>query len=161
MDFFFQKYYRYYMNEVHGSKDEDKKMLCGDYHKAFIDSCKTYGVVIKKIKLQLFGVWCTFCVSLMLFPAIQSNVKMVRQTFVNDNGIETEQTITFSEEFEMKGYWTSIFTFLSFNLFACLGNLTSEWIKWPGPNRVWIPIVLRAFILIPVYLLCNYQPIGF
>ncbi|XP_060560697.1 equilibrative nucleoside transporter 1-like [Ruditapes philippinarum] len=155
------KYYQYYMNKVHGSKDEDKKTLCGDYLHAFIDSCKTYLVVIKKIKLQLFGVWCTFCVSLMLFPAIQSNVKMVRQTFVNDNGTETKQTITFSEEFELKGYWTSIFTFLSCSLFACLGNLTSEWIQWPGPSRVWIPIVLRAFILIPVYLLCNYQPIGF
>ena len=30
----------------------------------------------------------------------------------------------------------------------------------PGPRHVWIPIVLRAVILIPVYVLCNYQPEG-
>ncbi|XP_045188683.2 equilibrative nucleoside transporter 1-like isoform X2 [Mercenaria mercenaria] len=155
------KYYQYYQKSVHGSQPvEEKKMACGDYLRAFIDSCKTYWVVIKKIKLQLFGVWCTFCVSLILFPAIQSNVLMVRETFANENGTETLRTVTFSEDFEKKGYWTTIFTFLSFNLFAFLGNLTSEWIKWPGPRRVWIPIVLRAVILIPIYVFCNYQPFG-
>jgi hypothetical protein len=51
----FQKYYQYFMNKVHGSKDEDKKMLCGDYLNAFIDSCKTYGVVIKKVCVWLIN----------------------------------------------------------------------------------------------------------
>ena len=31
---------------------------------------------------------------------------------------------------ESSGYWTTIFCFLTFNLFAFLGNLVSEWIKW-------------------------------
>ena len=30
----------------------------------------------------------------------------------------------------------------------------------PGPKRVWIPILLRGLILIPVYIMCNYQPLG-
>ncbi|XP_053406703.1 equilibrative nucleoside transporter 1-like isoform X3 [Mercenaria mercenaria] len=94
------KYYQYYLKSVHGSQPVDeKKMACGDYLRAFVDSCKTYWVVIKKIKLQLFGVWCTFCVSLVLFPAIQSNVLMVRETFTNENGTESLRTVTFSEEF--------------------------------------------------------------
>lgn len=28
----------------------------------------------------------------------------------------------------------------------------------PGPKRVWIPIVLRGLIFIPVFLMCNYHP---
>lgn len=156
------KFYRYYLKSVHGSAPvEEKKMACGDYVRAFLDSCKIYWQVIKKIWLHLFGVWCTFCVSLILFPAIQSNVKMMREKFTDANGTDFYSTVTFSEEFESKGYWTSLFTFLSFNLFAFLGNLTSEWIKWPGPRHVWIPIVLRAVILIPVYIFCNYHPVGF
>ncbi|KAL4231708.1 Nucleoside transmembrane transporter [Mactra antiquata] len=156
------KFYQYYTKSVSRSEPaENQQMKFSDYVSAFFTSCKTYWFVVKKIKLQLFGVWLTFCVSLILFPAIQSNVKMVRASFLNESGIEEYRTITFPEEFEKKGYWVSIFTFLSFNLFAFLGNLTSEWIKWPGPNRVWIPIVLRAIILIPIYIFCNYQPIGF
>lgn len=31
---------------------------------------------------------------------------------------------------EKKGLWVAIFCFLSFNLFAVLGNLTSEFIRW-------------------------------
>lgn len=156
------KFYRYHVHQAHGGHvPEKKEMAMRDYYNAFVSSCKVYWTVVKKIKLQLFGVWLTFCVSLILFPAIQSNVKMVRAPFINENGTEEMHTITFNEEFEKKGYWTSIFTFLSFNLFAFLGNLTSEWIKWPGPRRVWIPIVLRAIILIPIYVLCNYQPFGF
>lgn len=52
-----------------------------------------------QIKLQLFGVWLTFCVSLILFPAIQSNVKMVRAPFQHENGTEEMLTVTFSEDF--------------------------------------------------------------
>ncbi|XP_060564925.1 equilibrative nucleoside transporter 1-like [Ruditapes philippinarum] len=155
------KYYQYFLKSVHGSEPvEEKKMRCGDYLNAFLESCKTYWIVIKKIKLQLFGVWLTFCVSLILFPAIQSNVAMIKEPFTNDNGTEVYRTVLFNEEFEKKGYWVSIFTFLSFNLFAFLGNLTSEYIRWPGPKRVWIPIVLRALVLIPIYVFCNYQPFG-
>jgi len=54
--------------------------------------------VYVQIWLQLFGVWCTFCVSLILFPAIQSNIKMVREEVQTDNGT-MYTTQLFSEEF--------------------------------------------------------------
>lgn len=56
--------------------------------------------VFLQIWLQLFGVWCTFCVSLILFPAIQSNILMVREEFEGENGTEY-RTVLFSEEFGM------------------------------------------------------------
>ncbi|KAH3788181.1 hypothetical protein DPMN_166314, partial [Dreissena polymorpha] len=158
------KFYQYYSGSVKAAAQshvQQVNMVCGDYVRELIKSIKIYGTVCKKIWLQLFGVWCTFCVSLILFPSIQSNIQMVRQTIPGPNGTQLTTTVLFSEEFEKSGYWVSIFCFLSFNLFAFLGNLTSEFIKWPGPKRVWIPIVLRALILIPVYLLCNYQPMKF
>ncbi|XP_052772139.1 equilibrative nucleoside transporter 1-like [Mya arenaria] len=156
------KFYQHHVRSVKDSHPPQKAdMKMADYYNGFILSTKTYWTVIKKIWLQLFGVFMTFTVSLILFPAIQSNVRMTRETFTHDNGTNEERTVTFSEDFETKGYWTSIFCFLSFNLFAFLGNLASEWIKWPGPKRVWIPIVGRAVVLIPIYLLCNYKPTGF
>lgn len=146
------KFYQHYRKSVTSSVVEKSDMKCQDYVDAFVNSCKTYWVVVKKIKLQLFGVWFTFAVSLILFPAIQSSVVMVR----DENG----DPHMFSDDFEKKGLWVAIFCFLSFNLFAFLGNLTSEFVRWPGPRRVWIPILLRGLVLIPVYVLCNYQPIG-
>jgi len=65
----------------------------------FISVCVcSYLFVYVQIWLQLFGVWCTFCVSLILFPAIQSNIKMVREEVQTDNGT-MYTTQLFSEEF--------------------------------------------------------------
>lgn len=147
------KFYQYYKKSVATSPLEQSKMRCQDYMNAFVVSCKTYWVVVKKIWLQLFGVWFVFTITLVLFPAIQSSIVMIRDS-------ETGLPRIFSDDFEKKGLWVAIFCFLSFNLFAFLGNLTSEFVRWPGPKHVWIPIVLRGVVLIPVYVLCNYQPIG-
>lgn len=146
------KFYQYYKQKIPKSLLTQSNMGCQDYLNAFIKSCKTYWEVVKKIWLQLFGVWFVFTVTLILFPAIQSSVRMMR----DENGVP----YMFSDDFEKKGLWVAIFCFLSFNLFAVLGNLTSEFIRWPGPKHVWIPILLRGLVLIPVYVLCNYQPIG-
>lgn len=147
------KFYQYHTKSVASSPLQRPKMRCQDYMNAFLTSCKTYWQVVKKIWLQLFGVWFVFTVSLILFPAIQSNIRMLRHP-------DTDKPYLFSEDFEKKGLWVAIFCFLSFNLFAFLGNLTSEFIRWPGPKHVWIPILMRGLVLIPVYVLCNYQPIG-
>lgn len=146
------KFYQHYKT-LASSPLEKSKMSCQDYVNAFVTSCKTYWIVVKKIWLQLFGVWFVFTVTLILFPAIQSSIVMVRD---KDSGLP----FLFSDDFEKKGLWVAIFCFLSFNLFAFIGNLTSEFVRWPGPKRVWIPILLRGLVLIPVYVLCNYQPIG-
>uniref|UniRef100_T1H1W3 Major facilitator superfamily (MFS) profile domain-containing protein n=1 Tax=Megaselia scalaris TaxID=36166 RepID=T1H1W3_MEGSC len=40
-----------------------------------------------------------------------------------------------------------------------LGSLTTSWIQWPSPRLLVIPVVARA-ALVPLFLLCNYQPVG-
>lgn len=80
-------------------------------------------------------------------------------------------------------YWVAVFCFLSFNVFAFLGNIVSEWVKvvsmiydlfycislWykqfyplkciflqPGPRFIWIPVLLRG-LLIPFFLFCRFE----
>lgn len=53
-------------------------------------------------------------------------------------------------------YWVAVFCFLSFNVFAFLGNIVSEWVKVPGPRFIWIPVLLRG-LLIPFFLFCRFE----
>ncbi|OTF74053.1 hypothetical protein BLA29_012837, partial [Euroglyphus maynei] len=47
--------------------------------------------------------------------------------------------------------------FLVFNVCALFGNLVPNFVIFPGPNRLWIPVVAR-FLFIPFFMLCNYAP---
>ncbi|ESO95122.1 hypothetical protein LOTGIDRAFT_117641 [Lottia gigantea] len=102
---------------------------------------KRYWFVFKKIWVMVFCVWFVFFVTLALFPAIQSDIRRINFP-ISD------------------AYWAPIFCFLNFNFFAMLGNFVTEFIKFPGPRFVWIPVLLRVLIFIPIFLLCNYLPRG-
>ncbi|XP_054709130.1 equilibrative nucleoside transporter 3-like [Uloborus diversus] len=54
-------------------------------------------------------------------------------------------------------YFTPVTCYLCFNFFAMLGSLFPNWVKWPGPKYLWIPVVLRI-LMIPYFMLCNYKP---
>ena len=58
-----------------------------------------------------------------------------------------------------KDYFVSLTCFLTFNLFAVLGNMLPSYISWPSADKLWIPILARA-LFIPFFLLCNYRPAG-
>ncbi|XP_013396630.1 equilibrative nucleoside transporter 3 [Lingula anatina] len=125
------KFYRYYHTQgVEALHEEEHK-----HHR----SRPPYWKVFKKVWVQLFNVWFVFFVSLTCFPSIQVNVEMLDENFMNPR------------------YFTPVTCFLFFNAFAMMGNLTTEWIKKPGPKWVWIPIVLRV-LFIPFFLMCNYRP---
>ncbi|KAK6178606.1 hypothetical protein SNE40_013357 [Patella caerulea] len=100
---------------------------------------KRYWFVFKQIWVMVFCVWFVFFVTLALFPAVQSEIKRINFP-ISDV------------------YWAPIFCFLNFNFFAMMGNLATECVRVPGPRFVWIPVLLRGLILIPFFLLCNYQP---
>lgn len=107
------------------------KQTCGN-------TLSRYWNVFKEIWVLALSVWFVFFISLALFPQIQSDVKRL--------------------DFPIHDvYWPAIFCFLSFNLFAMLGNLATECVRVPGPRWVWLPVLLRA-VFIPVYLLCNFRP---
>lgn len=101
-------------------------------------TCGMYLMVFKKIWVQAVSVWFTFFVTLAIFPGVWANIKRI------DFPLEDQ-------------YWAPIFCFLSFNLFAFLGNLTSEFIRVPGHRWVWIPVAIRG-LLIPFFLMCNFKP---
>lgn len=97
-----------------------------------------YWMVFKKIWVQAASVWFVFFVTLTVFPGLWANVKRIN--FPIDDK-----------------FWAPIFCFLSFNVFAVLGNLTSEFIRLPGHKWVWIPVAIRG-LLIPFFLFCNFKP---
>ncbi|CAG5134676.1 unnamed protein product [Candidula unifasciata] len=99
---------------------------------------RSFGRVFKQIYHLLFGVWFTFFISLALFPAVMSDVEPV--------------TIPMSTE-----YWNAVFCFLCFNLFATLGTLTTEFIKWPNARWVNVLVILRAGF-VPLMVLGNFRP---
>ncbi|XP_060859996.1 equilibrative nucleoside transporter 1-like [Metopolophium dirhodum] len=106
------------------------------------DNKVPYWRVFKQASPQLFNVFFVFFVTLSIFPAVYSDIKMSSKDFL------------FGET-----YYTSIMCFLTFNVCALIGTYLSTLVSWPKPKWLFIPVVLRV-ILIPLFLICNYQPIG-
>ncbi|XP_048746098.2 equilibrative nucleoside transporter 1-like [Ostrea edulis] len=105
--------------------------------RSFSETCSLFGQVLRKIWVQALCVWFVFFVTLTIFPGIWSNI--TRKNFpIPDN------------------YWVAVFCFLSFNVFAFLGNIASEWKKIPGPRFIWIPVLLRG-LFIPFFLFCRFE----
>jgi len=96
--------------------------------------------VFKKIWLQLLNIVLIYFVSLSVFPALIANVKQVNN-IIDDK------------------YFAPVFCFLSFNLFATIGNALAQVPKlWkPGP-KVLIIFSLLRLLFIPFFLFCNYFP---
>ncbi|KAL9898321.1 LOW QUALITY PROTEIN: equilibrative nucleoside transporter 1-like [Glossina fuscipes fuscipes] len=91
---------------------------------------------------QLCNVFFTLFVTLAVFPAVHSDIK------------------PYNKDFFIEGhYFISITCFLTFNLFAMLGSLTTTFVRWPNPKYLWI-LVLMRIIFVPLFLVCNYLPKG-
>ncbi|TMW46219.1 hypothetical protein DOY81_008701, partial [Sarcophaga bullata] len=125
------KFYRYH--EILRHKEEKPLNNANDTE-------VPYWKIYKKAFPQLFNIFLIFFVTLSVFPAIHSDIKPYSDDF-----------------FIPKDLFTSITCFLTFNLFAMLGSLTTTWIKWPKPNFLWIPVFLRTLFL-PLFMFCNYLP---
>lgn len=98
-----------------------------------------YFKILKQAYPQLINVFATFFVTLAVFPAIHSDIKG-------------------SPDFPIgKDYFTLVTCFLTFNVFAMLGSLTTSWVQWPKPRFLVIPVMLRI-VFIPFMLFCKYQP---
>ncbi|XP_064600269.1 equilibrative nucleoside transporter 1-like [Liolophura sinensis] len=125
------KYYKYYQRVVE-MKREETRQTQGTTRPPYL-------LIFKKIWVQLFSVAFIFFVTLSIFPAIQAQVRRIDFPLSDD-------------------YWVAVFCFLSFNVFAFLGNLMSEWIKFPGPRFLWLPVLIRGLFFIPFFVLSNYRP---
>lgn len=75
-----------------------------------------YWTIFKQSFPQLFNVFMIFFVTLSVFPTVHSDIKP-------SNGEDLFGIIT-------PKYFTAITCFLTFNVFAMLGSLTTSWIQW-------------------------------
>ncbi|KAH8260087.1 equilibrative nucleoside transporter 1 [Drosophila bipectinata] len=125
------KFFRHYESLSHDSekKTESRQQLNVPYWQIF-----------KKASPQLLNIYLTFFVTLGVFPAVQSNIHRSDPDFIID-----------SDRFVL------VTCFLTFNVFAMLGSLTTSWVQWPKPRFLWLPVVLRLAFL-PLFIMCNYVP---
>jgi solute carrier family 29 (equilibrative nucleoside transporter), member 1/2/3 len=105
------KFYRYH--EMMSEKQQEKARRSG----ININARPPYWKIFKESFMQLFNVFFIFFVTLTIFPNIHSKIESSNkaQEFL---GIVPENL------------FTSITCFLTFNVFAMLGSLTTSWVKW-------------------------------
>lgn len=120
-----------------------------------------YWQIFKQAFPQLFNIFFVFFVTLSIFPAVHSDIRMSDPNFI------VEQKL-----------FVSVVCFLTFNVFAMLGSLTTSFVQFVSlrdlnfkiefyfwillhlkPRKeylVW-PVVIRA-VFLPLFLVCNYLP---
>ncbi|KAA0185904.1 Equilibrative nucleoside transporter 1 [Fasciolopsis buskii] len=86
------------------------------------------------------SVWSVFFCSLSAFPAIQSMIQPVNPNY-----------------FIAPRWFVDVTCFLFFNLFAMLGCIVCNWIQFPSPRFLWIPVWTRTAFFIPFFLFCNFN----
>uniref|UniRef100_A0A915Q1Y3 Nucleoside transporter n=1 Tax=Setaria digitata TaxID=48799 RepID=A0A915Q1Y3_9BILA len=105
---------------------------------------KLYFEIFKKIWIQCFNVWCVFFVTLTLFPVVMADVK-----YYNEDGKY--------DFFIPEKLFTSITTYLLFNFFAAVGSLLANFVQWPPPKWLVVPVLARI-ALIPLLMFCYFRP---
>ncbi len=103
-----------------------------------------YLYVLRFCWKQCLNVFLVFFVTLSVFPVIQANIKPLNKAFFGD--VSTTDS-----------YFSAVCCFLVFNGSAMLGNIIPNYMQRPGPDRLWIPVLMR-FIFIPFFLFCNFSP---
>ncbi|CAI5450775.1 unnamed protein product [Caenorhabditis angaria] len=99
------------------------------------------GHVFKKAGWQFFNIFWLFFVTLSIYPNITVYIRP-----------KDPESFFISEKF-----YLDVVTFLNFNFFAFLGNLAANYVKFPGPKYIIIPVLLR-FWFIFYFPFCNYNP---
>ncbi|XP_046908370.2 equilibrative nucleoside transporter 1 isoform X1 [Dermatophagoides farinae] len=103
-----------------------------------------YLYVFRFVWKQCLNVFLVFFVTLATFPVIQSDIRPINPEYFG------------SKELTDK-YYVAVACFLVFNSCALFGNLVPNFVIFPGPDKLWIPVVSR-FLFIPFFMLCNYAP---
>uniref|UniRef100_A0A8D8VE71 Equilibrative nucleoside transporter 1 n=1 Tax=Cacopsylla melanoneura TaxID=428564 RepID=A0A8D8VE71_9HEMI len=101
-----------------------------------------YWKIFRQTFPQLFNVFFIFFITLAIFPAVHSDIKVSDPDFPISSK-----------------YYVAVLCFLTFNVSAMVGSSLTSLVQWPGTGSLVIPVVLRA-LFIPAFLLSNYQPMG-
>uniref|UniRef100_A0A1I8I7F6 Peptidase_M14 domain-containing protein n=1 Tax=Macrostomum lignano TaxID=282301 RepID=A0A1I8I7F6_9PLAT len=98
-----------------------------------------YLAAFKECWVHCLSVWSTFFCTLACFPAVQSAIRPVQLLSI-------------------EAWFTDIFVFLGFNLFAMLGSLASNFVQFPKPRWLALAVWIRTLIFIPFFIMCNCFP---
>ncbi|ETN87187.1 Nucleoside Transporter [Necator americanus] len=131
-----QKFYNYHIEKGNAARAQANTSKPG--LSQFVECFKMCWV-------QLFNVFFIFFVTLTIFPAMMAATPLYMESNQEWHSIWPERLYTF------------ITCFLSFNLFATVGSMIANFVQWPRPKFLWIPVLLRGF-LIPFFMFCNYRP---
>ncbi|XP_053168900.1 equilibrative nucleoside transporter 3 isoform X2 [Hemicordylus capensis] len=101
-------------------------------------------LILKTTSTLGFCVFYTYFISVIIFPAVSSSIESVNKD---------------SKSLWTNKYFTPLTSFLLYNFADWCGRQITVWIQVPGPKSKLLPamVLLRTF-LVPVFMLCNYQP---
>ncbi|XP_060942659.1 equilibrative nucleoside transporter 3 [Limanda limanda] len=100
--------------------------------------------ILRKTWVLGFSVFCVFCVSITVFPAVSSGIQSVNK----DSGSPWTTT-----------YFVPLTSFLLYNLADFCGRQATAWLQVPGPTSRVLPVlVMCRTIMVPLLIFCNYQP---
>ncbi|TWW78715.1 equilibrative nucleoside transporter 3 [Takifugu flavidus] len=100
--------------------------------------------ILRKTWVLGLSVFYVFCVSIMVFPAVSSGIQSVQK------GDGSPWTTT---------YFVPLTSFLMYNIADFCGRQATAWLQVPGPTSRVLPLlVLCRSIMVPLLMLCNYQP---
>ncbi|XP_025406765.1 equilibrative nucleoside transporter 1 isoform X3 [Sipha flava] len=130
------RFYKYH-EHVYQRKIESQEIKKNDGNEKI-----PYLQIFKQASPQLFNVFFIFFVTLSVFPAVHSDIKVSDSNFIVG-----------------PSYYINVLCFLTFNFTALIGTFLSTYFSWPNAKWLYIPVTLRV-VLIPLFLVCNYQPLG-
>lgn len=131
-----QKFYKFHVNKGTAARKEANTTK---------PSLKQFVECFKKCWVQLWNVFFLFFVTLTIFPAMMATTPLYMEPGQQWHSIFPERLYTF------------ITTFLCFNVCATVGSMVANFVQWPRPQFLWIPVLLRG-LLIPFFMFCNYRP---
>ncbi|XP_061645952.1 equilibrative nucleoside transporter 3 isoform X1 [Phyllopteryx taeniolatus] len=100
--------------------------------------------ILKKTWVLGLSVFCVFCVTIMVFPAVLSGMQSVNK----DSGSPWTNT-----------YFVPLAGFLLYNVADFCGRQSTAWLQVPGPTSRLLPaLVVCRSVLVPLIIFCNYQP---
>ncbi|XP_034407556.1 equilibrative nucleoside transporter 3 [Cyclopterus lumpus] len=100
--------------------------------------------ILRKTWMLCLSVFYVFCISIMVFPAVSSGIQSVNK----DSGSPWTTT-----------YFVPLTSFLMYNTADFCGRQATAWLQVPGPTSRVLPVlVLCRSVMVPLLMLCNYQP---
>lgn len=124
-NYLFQRFYRHY------ELKEKKETQTQKHNNHGKKESTPYLKVFKQAFMQLYNIFFVFFVTLSIFPAVHAGKFVWDSESVCSIGVYVLDIKAVDENFILpEKYFQSVTCFLTFNLFAALGNYLTTFVKW-------------------------------